>query len=333
MSSNDRDGPLGDRTQKVALKRLAGPSDPEVAKILMVDDRPEDLTALEALLEPLGHGLVKAHSGEEALRHLLRDEFALILLDVQMPGMDGFETAAQIKQRAKTRHVPIIFVTGFDEDSQQALRGYTVGAVDYISKPFHPTILRSKVSVFLDLHQLRRDAEELAHRALHDALTELPNRVLLADRLEVALARLSRSPTRLAVTFLDLDGFKQINDRCGHEIGDRVLMTVADRLRRVLRPSDTLARFGGDEFTVLSEDLADERAATEIADRLARAVGEPVALDNGSDMRLRASIGIALAAGPDDSPETLIREADVAMYRAKRLGDVPWVVYERPDEN
>jgi diguanylate cyclase (GGDEF)-like protein len=311
-------------------QRWASPPIPDPAKILMVDDRPEDLVALETLLAPLGHGLVRAHSGEEALRQLLHHEFALILLDVQMPGMDGFETATHIKQRAKTCHVPIIFVTAFDEDSQQVLRGYTVGAVDYISKPFHPTILRSKVSVFLDLHRLRREAEELAHRALHDALTELPNRVLLADRLEQALARLRRRRTRLAVTFIDLDGFKQVNDRCGHEIGDRVLMVVAERLRRVLRPSDTLARFGGDEFTVLSEDLADERAATEIADRLAHAVGEPVPLGNGSDVRLRASIGIAFAAGPDDSPETLIREADVAMYRAKRLGDVPWVVYEGP---
>jgi diguanylate cyclase (GGDEF)-like protein len=309
-------------------QRWTNPSHPDVAKILMVDDRPEDLAALEALLAPLGHGLVKARSGEEALSQLLRHEFALILLDVQMPGMDGFETATHIKQRAKTCHIPIIFVTGFDQDSQEALRGYTVGAVDYISKPFHPTVLRSKVSVFLDLHRLRREAEELAHRALHDALTELPNRVLLADRLELALARLRRRRTRLAVTFLDLDGFKQVNDRRGHEIGDRVLKVIAERLRRVVRPSDTLARFGGDEFTVLSEDLADERAATEIADRLAGAVGEPVPLGNGSDVHLRASIGIAFAAGPDDSPETLIREADVAMYRAKRLGDVPWVVYE-----
>ena len=306
------------------------PHIPDVAKILMVDDRPEDLTALEALLAPLGHELVKAQSGQEALSQLLHSEFALILLDVQMPGMDGFETAAHIKQRAKTCHVPIIFVTAFDEDSQEALRGYTVGAVDYISKPFHPTVLRSKVSVFLDLHRLRREAEDLAHRALHDALTGLPNRVLFADRLELALTRLGRRRTRLAVTFIDLDGFKQVNDRCGHEIGDRVLVVVAERLRRVLRPSDTLARFGGDEFTVLSEDLADERAANEIADRLARAVGEPVHLDNGSDVRLRASIGIALAAEPDETPETLMREADVAMYRAKRLGDVPWVVYERP---
>ncbi len=361
VTGSDRGGPKGDRTQEMVLKpegqqdkgrhsgrrrteddavahgghvapelhqRWTNPSHPDVAKILMVDDRPEDLAALEALLAPLGHGLVQAHSGEEALGQLLRHEFALILLDVQMPGMDGFETAAHIKQRARTCHIPIIFVTAFDEDSQEALRGYTVGAVDYVSKPFHPTVLRSKVSVFLDLHRLRREAEELAHRALHDALTELPNRVLLADRLELALARLRRRPTRLAVTFIDLDGFKQVNDRWGHEIGDRVLKVVAERLRRVVRPSDTLARFGGDEFTVLSEDLADERAATEIADRLARAVGEPVPLGNGSDVHLRASIGVAFATGPDDSPETLIREADFAMYRAKRLADVPWVVYE-----
>ena len=364
MTAGDRGGPEGDRPHEMALKigvqqisggrsspsaprpnavahgeghvrsephrRRTTPADPDVAKILIVDDRLEDLSALEALLAPLGHGLVKAQSGEEALGQLLRDEFALILLDVQMPGMDGYETAAHIKQRAKTCHIPIIFVTASDEDSQQALRGYTVGAVDYIFKPCHPTILRSKVSVFLDLHRLRREAEELAYRALHDALTELPNRALLGDRLELALARLRRRRTRLAVIFIDLDGFKQVNDRCGHEIGDRVLMAVAERLRGVVRPSDTLARFGGDEFTVLSEDLADERAATEIADRLARAVGEPVQLDNGSAVHLRASIGIALAIGPDDRPETLIREADVAMYRAKRLGDVPWVVYERP---
>src|SRR5205085_4811256 len=166
----------------------------------------------EALLAPLGQELVKAHSGEEALAQLLLHEVALILLDVTMPGMDGFETAAHIKQRAKTRHVPIIFVTAIDEDSQRALRGYSVGAVDYIFKPFHPTILRSKVSVFLDLHRLRREAEQLAHRALHDALTELPNRVLLADRLEQALVRLRRRETRLAVVFIDLDGFKQAND-------------------------------------------------------------------------------------------------------------------------
>jgi len=298
------------------------------AKILMVDDRPENLTALEALLAPLGQELVRAHSGDEALRRLLRDEFALILLDVQMPGMDGFETAAHIKRRARTSHIPIIFLTAFGEDSQQALRGYTVGAVDYLFKPFHPTVLRSKVAVFLDLHRLRREAELLAHRALHDALTELPNRVLFADRLELALARLRRRQTRLAVIFIDLDGFKQVNDSRGHEIGDRVLAVVAERLRRVVRPSDTLARFGGDEFTVLSEGLAEERDATEIADRLFRAVGEPVQLDDESDVRVRASIGIALAAGPDDRPEAIIREADIAMYRAKQNVDLPWAIHD-----
>jgi CheY-like chemotaxis protein len=112
--------------------------------ILLVDDRPENLLALEAILEPLGQNLVRAHSGHEALKHLLRDDFAVILLDVQMPGIDGFETAALIKERDRTRHIPIIFVQRFQ---RRALRvqGYSAGAVDYISKPFNPDILKSKV--------------------------------------------------------------------------------------------------------------------------------------------------------------------------------------------
>lgn len=127
--------------------------DPSDARILLVDDRPENLIALESVLEPLGHHLVKATSGRAALRHLLMNDFALILLDVQMPGMDGFETAEMIKQRERTRHIPIIFVTAISRDEQHVFRGYSAGAVDYISKPFDPDILRSKVKVLVDLYQ------------------------------------------------------------------------------------------------------------------------------------------------------------------------------------
>src|SRR4051794_3897416 len=136
--------------------------DARAAKILMVDDRPENLLALEAILSGLGHELVKAHSGEEALKRLLVDEFALILLDVQMPGMDGFETATHVKQRERTRHIPIVFLTAIDGEAHQAFRGYAAGAVDYLSKPFDPWVLRAKVGVFIELFERRRELAEQA---------------------------------------------------------------------------------------------------------------------------------------------------------------------------
>jgi len=123
----------------------------ERAKILMVDDRPENLLALEAILGPMDLELVRANSGEEALRALLQADFALILLDAQMPGMDGFDTAARIKRRTRTKDVPIIFLTAFGEDPSSSYRGYVAGGADYISKPFDPWILRAKVQVFVDL--------------------------------------------------------------------------------------------------------------------------------------------------------------------------------------
>ncbi|MFB4193290.1 response regulator [Streptomyces carpaticus] len=132
------------------------------AKILLVDDRPENLLALEAILSALDQTLVRASSGEEALKALLTDDFAVILLDVQMPGMDGFETAAHIKRRERTRDIPIIFLTAINHGPHHTFRGYAAGAVDYISKPFDPWVLRAKVSVFVELHmknvQLREQA-------------------------------------------------------------------------------------------------------------------------------------------------------------------------------
>ncbi len=138
----------------------------EPARILLVDDRPENLLALEAILSSLGQILVRAGSGEEALKALLADDYAVILLDVQMPGMDGFETAAHIKRRERTRDIPIIFLTAINREPQHAFRGYSAGAVDYLAKPFDPWVLRAKVAVFVDLYrknrQLRDQAELLA---------------------------------------------------------------------------------------------------------------------------------------------------------------------------
>ncbi len=144
-------------------------------EILIVDDRPENLLALEAILEPLGQKLVRAHSGEEALRMLLRHDFAVVLLDVQMPGMNGFETAQMIKSRERTRHIPIIFLTAISKEEDYVFRGYQVGAVDYMSKPFQPDVLRAKVAVFVDLHikQKRLAEQESMLREGERRMTEL----------------------------------------------------------------------------------------------------------------------------------------------------------------
>jgi CheY-like chemotaxis protein len=132
------------------------------AKILLVDDRAENIVALEAILSSLNQTLVSARSGDAALKALLSDEFAVILLDVLMPGMDGFETAAHIKRRPRTRDVPIIFLTALDSEPDFAFRSYSAGAVDYIAKPFDPWVLRAKVSVFVDLHMKSRQLSEQA---------------------------------------------------------------------------------------------------------------------------------------------------------------------------
>ena len=156
------------------------------ANILLVDDRSENLLALEAILSSLDQTLVRATSGEEALKALLADDFAVILLDVQMPGMDGFETASHIKRRERTRDIPIIFLTAINREPQHAFRGYSAGAVDYLAKPFDPWVLRAKVSVFVELYlknrQLREQAEMLRSQ-LDDPSRDALRRDL-ADRLQ-----------------------------------------------------------------------------------------------------------------------------------------------------
>ena len=170
----------------------------DAARILLVDDRRDNLLALEAILQGLPIETVGAHSGEEALKKLLVDDFALILLDAQMPEMDGFETARHIKRRERTRHVPIIFLTAADRDSHLALRGYAAGAVDYLTKPFDPWVLRAKVSVFVDLwnktQQLHAQAEatrakESALRAVGVALDEAAELLRTAQAADGAMAR------------------------------------------------------------------------------------------------------------------------------------------------
>jgi signal transduction histidine kinase len=162
-------------------------------KLLLVDDRPENLLALEAILEPLGQTLVSAHSGDEALKCVLQHEFAAILLDVQMPDMNGFDVAQIIKSREKSRYIPIIFLSAINKEDAYVFKGYSMGAVDYVFKPFNPDVLRSKVAVFVDLYlkqeQLRQQSEQLAESARREL--ELQHRTELLEAEAKSAAKLS----------------------------------------------------------------------------------------------------------------------------------------------
>ncbi len=168
-----------------------------------------------------------------------------------------------------------------------------------------------------DVTERRARGELLAHQAIHDPLTGLPNRVLFVDRLQRALS--DNDHAQLAVLFLDLDHFKVVNDSLGHPAGDRLLVALADRLRATIRPSDTVARFGGDEFTVLCNNVPDEATALELARRLSDAVAKPIALAEG-EVFVTASVGISTSGTELETAETLLRNADAAMYRAKEQG-------------
>ncbi|RCV51623.1 response regulator [Marinitenerispora sediminis] len=157
---------------------------PHKANILLVDDRDDNLTALEAILTSLDQNLVRASSGENALKALLEDDFAVILLDVMMPGMDGFETAAHIKQREKTKDVPIIFLTGAGIDRHQVFRGYASRSIDYLTKPFDPWVLRAKVEVFVELYHTKqqlREQSRMLRRELSEETGGASTRSVVAD--------------------------------------------------------------------------------------------------------------------------------------------------------
>jgi diguanylate cyclase (GGDEF)-like protein/PAS domain S-box-containing protein len=189
---------------------------------------------------------------------------------------------------------------------------------------------RSFVTAFVaDISERKRLEERLTHLALHDALTGLPNRALFLDRLELALARLNRDASRVALLFFDLDRFKVVNDSLGHDAGDRLLVQTAARLRRAVRPSDTVARLGGDEFAVLCEGLADEMQALPVAERILDALRAPVSLDD-HEVVAEASIGISSTASPARGANALLRDADVAMYRAKEQGGGRLEFFEAP---
>lgn len=444
--------------------------------ILLVDDRPENIASLEALLDDGRRELLSATSGERALQLLLEHDVAVVLLDVQMPGMNGYEVARLMRSNRKTRHVPIIFITAIERDEAAAIRGYQAGAIDYITKPVNSVVLQSKVTIFLELDLARRRLqqaylrlentkayyesmlnaagegvigidrsgvvkfvnpaalamlasvpgevvgqafdqfsetqhgpdqpdpsgsdqhgmsnaepesvflrlgrgvspsveeawfrradgsrflssfcrsplagkidgevivfqditerraleEELRQQTVTDFLTGLGNRNAFKAALHAALEHARRTGgSHVALMFIDLDHFKRINDNLGHEVGDRLLKAVAHRLREQVRAYDVVSRLGGDEFTIVLGDLEFPDDAATVARKILNALRQPFTLDDGLDVAIGASIGIATWPECGEDTEALMRTADVAMYQAKRDGRNLYAFYQ-PEMN
>lgn len=312
--------------------------------ILIVDDRPENLLVLESILEELNLNIVKATSGNQALALMLEYDFALALLDVQMPEMDGFETAELMRGSERTKNIPIIFVTAINKNKKCMFKGYEIGAVDYLFKPIEPLILKSKVKVFIELHrqkeQLRKQADmlqekvdelmrlrelnsKLEHLSSIDVLTGILNRRSFEEKITAEWKRAIRSKTMISLIMIDIDHFKEFNDYYGHQAGDRCLEKVAKAIvSSIQRPADLVARYGGEEFVVVLPE-SDRDGAVFVAERIRNEVESLAIRHEHSSVSpyVTVSLGTAtLFPQGQNSVEELIYRADRALFQAKYLG-------------
>ena len=435
--------------------RMKNPSILDMTQtVLLVDDREANLASLEALLDDGKRVLLKATSGEEALQLLLEHQVSLVLLDVQMPLMNGYEVARLMRGNRKTRNIPIIFITAIERGESAAIMGYQSGAIDYITKPVNSVILQSKVELFLELDRSKRQLQqaflrlentkafyesildaagegvigidkegfikfinpaalfmlrgradqitgrpfqqfwapapdsqvpsvrvtdrldtsivsdcifrridgtgflascctsplagkvegqvvvfqditerralenELRQQSVTDHLTGLLNRNGFKGALHATIERAKRSGAHAALMFIDLDHFKRINDNLGHDVGDRLLKAVSQRLRDQVRAYDVVSRIGGDEFTVVLGDLERPDDAAAVARKILQALRQPFNVVDDMRVFVSASIGIACYPSCGDDIVTLMRTADVAMYEAKRNGRNLYAFYQ-----
>ncbi len=283
--------------------------------ILIVDDQLKNIQVLGGILRDQGYQINVAQDGLQALENVKAMTPDLILMDVMMPEMNGYEVCQKLKADKTVNDVPVIFLTAKTE-TEDIVKGFEVGGVDYVIKPYVPAELLARVKTHLELKNLRSRIEHLAN---HDTLTDLPTLRLASDRLDVAINHAKRGGEKVALLFLDLDGFKQVNDTHGHEAGDAILQSVAQRILHVIRSSDTGCRIGGDEFLVILGGLTDDRPAKEVCRRLIESIGEKV-IYKDTELTVGVSIGAALYPDHASDSTSLRRRADDVMYKVKNSG-------------
>ena len=290
-------------------------------KILVVDDNPDNVDLLTQYLAGLGHEVVPAYDGEEALIVAARETIDLVLLDVMMPKLSGFDVCRKLKQLHQSDFIPIVLVTVRD-DTQSKLEGFAAGADDYITKPFDIEELSARVSSLLRIKNLQDELRaanvRLAEMSVTDGLTGLFNHRYLVEQLVVEVNRAKRYRRPLAVIMLDLDHFKRVNDTYGHLFGDYVLRRVSEIFQAAVRAGDVAARYGGEEFAIL---VTETEGAAKLAERIRAAVETDEFVFETLRTQIRISAGVCQAkAGKVNDGNELLRMADEALYEAKQTG-------------
>ena len=295
------------------------PKFPAEATILVVDDTPANLSLMSSLLKDT-YKVKVANCGERALEIAHSDAPPdLILLDIMMPGIDGYEVCRRLKGQATTKDIPIIFLTSMADVENESM-GFSLGAVDYIAKPFNQTVVKARIRVHI---QLKRQSSLLENLVFIDALTEIPNRRALDQTFRQEWVRAVRTASPLSFVLIDIDLFKQFNDQYGHGSGDECLARVAKALQAcVQRPSDFVGRYGGEEFAAVlpDTDLDDALRVAQYFHASLAALQIPH-LQSTVAPHVTISIGVATAhPGTDQSLQLLSETADQMLYAAKNAG-------------
>jgi diguanylate cyclase (GGDEF)-like protein len=302
------------------------------ASMLIVDDQEANVQLLEQMLRNAGYKRIASTQDPYAVCALHRaNHYDLILLDLRMPGMDGFQVMEGLKEIETEGYLPVLVVTA---EPAHKLRALQSGAKDFVSKPFDLAEVLMRVHNLLEvrlLHEAARNyGKMLEALALNDSLTGLANRRLLADRMAMALVHARRNKNAMAVVYLDLDGFKQINDTLGHGAGDVLLQMVAERLVTTVREEDTVARVGGDEFVIALWHVSGTDYAATAASRAIEAVSRPYDIE-GHNVSITASAGVSIYPDHGEDADTLMKSADLALYEAKAAGRNAYRISERTD--
>ncbi len=300
-------------------------------RILVADDSKTNLAILVDSLHHLGHEVIAAQSGAEAIQLFTEQRPDLVILDVVMDHMDGFECAKRIRELNTEDWIPIIFLSGAVDDENIA-KGINAGGDDYITKPFSDITLAAKIKAMQRISDMRQNlcatTKRLSMISSIDPITSIYNRLEFDKRIIEKTEQASQSKQLLALLFIDIDNFKRINDSLGHHIGDFILKEIASRISSCIRADDILARLGGDEFAIILPSLPSPEKAEHVAQKILEAV-KPVYTIGVHEIEITCSIGIACFPSPETDLNTLVQKADVAMYRAKELGRGNYQIYTK----